>query len=193
MKRFFYAIFELLILSPLLSATEFTRVDSILTESTQVMIRTAEKKETWSAEKSHLLALVASYEAILKSKQDTLKKLQSENSKIESTTKSISEKIAKDELAIAEISKSLDSFFADLQKNKIAKKILEENAFGFENFTSKNIVEKLSFLTKAYSKLLEADTTVENNQTNISTGKFITASGKADGDIAILKVKGVRK
>ena len=174
-------------------ATTFERTDSTLTQATQIMSGTAEKKISWEEEKSRLLSLVSSYEAILKSKRSALKKLQNENSKIEENVKVISEKIAKDESAIADISKCLDSYFAKLMQNKSAIKILKENSFQLDEFKSKSIVEKLSFLSRAYAKLLEADMSINKDGTNISTGVFTVASGKAEGDIVVLKLKGERK
>ena len=193
MKKFLYTPFILCCFSLMSWATAFERADSALTQATQIMSDTAEKKTSWLEEKSRLLSLVSSYEAILKSKRSALKNLQNENSKIEEKVKTISEKIAKDELAIADISKCLDSYFAKLMQNKIAVKILKENSFQLDDFASKSIAEKLSFLGRAYAKLLEADTSIDKDGANVSTGVFTVASGKADGDIAILKLKGERK
>ena len=173
-----------------LSATEFERIDSMLTESTKVMVATAEKKVAWENEKARLMSLLTSYETLLKSKKDTLKKLQTENSKIEAGVKSISEKITKDELELSKISALLDSYFTQLQKNKIAVRILKENSFDLDMFSSKNVVEKLSFLCRAYSKLFEADSLLNNDGTNVSTGVFTSASGKVNGNTAIIKLKG---
>ena len=193
MKKFLHTLFILCCFLSVSLATTFERTDSTLTQATQIMSGTAEKKISWEEEKSRLLSLVSSYEAILKSKRSALKKLQNENSKIEENVKVISEKIAKDESAIADISKCLDSYFAKLMQNKSAIKILKENSFQLDEFKSKSIVEKLSFLSRAYAKLLEADMSINKDGTNISTGVFTVASGKADGDIAVLKLKGERK
>ena len=193
MKKFLHTLFILCCFLSVSLATTFERTDSTLTQATQIMSGTAEKKISWEEEKSRLLSLVSSYEAILKSKRSALKKLQNENSKIEENVKVISEKIAKDESAIADISKCLDSYFAKLMQNKSAIKILKENSFQLDEFKSKSIVEKLSFLSRAYAKLLEADMSINKDGTNISTGIFTVASGKADGDIAVLKLKGERK
>ena len=193
MKKFLHTLFILCCFLSVSWATTFERTDSTLTQATQIMSGTAEKKISWEEEKSRLLSLVSSYEAILKSKRSALKKLQNENSKIEENVKVISEKIAKDESAIADISKSLDSYFAKLMQNKSAIKILKENSFQLDEFKSKSIVEKLSFLSRAYAKLLEADMSINKDGTNISTGVFTVASGKAEGDIVVLKLKGERK
>lgn len=193
MKKFLHTLFILCCFLSVSWATTFERTDSTLTQATQIMSGTAEKKISWEEEKSRLLSLVSSYEAILKSKRSALKKLQNENSKIEENVKVISEKIAKDESAIADISKCLDSYFAKLMQNKSAIKILKENSFQLDEFKSKSIVEKLSFLSRAYAKLLEADMSINKDGTNISTGVFTVASGKVEGDIAVLKLKGERK
>lgn len=193
MKKFLHTLFILCCFLSVSWATTFERTDSTLTQATQIMSGTAEKKISWEEEKSRLLSLVSSYEAILKSKRSALKKLQNENSKIEENVKVISEKIAKDESAIADISKCLDSYFAKLMQNKSAIKILKENSFQLDEFKSKSIVEKLSFLSRAYAKLLEADMSINKDGTNISTGIFTVASGKAEGDIVVLKLKGERK
>ena len=193
MKKFLHTLFILCCFLSVSWATTFERTDSTLTQATQIMSGTAEKKISWEEEKSRLLSLVSSYEAILKSKRSALKKLQNENSKIEENVKVISEKIAKDESAIADISKCLDSYFAKLMQNKSVIKILKENSFQLDEFKSKSIVEKLSFLSRAYAKLLEADMSINKDGTNISTGAFTVASGKADGDIVVLKLKGERK
>ena len=193
MKKFLHILFILCCFLSVSLATTFERTDSTLTQATQIMSGTAEKKISWEEEKSRLLSLVSSYEAILKSKRSALKKLQNENSKIEENVKVISEKIAKDESAIADISKCLDSYFAKLMQNKSAIKILKENSFQLDEFKSKSIVEKLSFLSRAYAKLLEADMSINKDGTNISTGIFTVASGKAEGDIVVLKLKGERK
>ena len=193
MKKFLHTLFILCCFLSVSLATTFERTDSTLTQATQIMSGTAEKKISWEEEKSRLLSLVSSYEAILKSKRSALKKLQNENSKIEENVKVISEKIAKDESAIADISKCLDSYFAKLMQNKSAIKILKENSFQLDEFKSKSIVEKLSFLSRAYAKLLEADMSINKDGTNISTGVFTVASGKAEGDIVVLKLKGERK
>ena len=193
MKKFLHILFILCCFLSVSLATTFERTDSTLTQATQIMSGTAEKKISWEEEKSRLLSLVSSYEAILKSKRSALKKLQNENSKIEENVKVISEKIAKDESAIADISKCLDSYFAKLMQNKSVIKILKENSFQLDEFKSKSIVEKLSFLSRAYAKLLEADMSINKDGTNISTGIFTVASGKAEGDIVVLKLKGERK
>ena len=193
MKKILHTLFILCCFLSVSWATTFERTDSTLTQATQIMSGTAEKKISWEEEKSRLLSLVSSYEAILKSKRSALKKLQNENSKIEENVKVISEKIAKDESAIADISKCLDSYFAKLMQNKSAIKILKENSFQLDEFKSKSIVEKLSFLSRAYAKLLEADMSINKDGTNISTGIFTVASGKAEGDIVVLKLKGERK
>ena len=193
MKKFLHTLFILCCFLSVSWSTTFERTDSTLTQATQIMSGTAEKKISWEEEKSRLLSLVSSYEAILKSKRSALKKLQNENSKIEENVKVISEKIAKDESAIADISKCLDSYFAKLMQNKSAIKILKENSFQLDEFKSKSIVEKLSFLSRAYAKLLEADMSINKDGTNISTGIFTVASGKAEGDIVVLKLKGERK
>lgn len=192
MKIFFTTIFIFTFVSQCLCSTDFERIDSVLTESTKVMVFTAEKKVAWDAEKTRLLSLLKSYEALLKSKKNTLRKLQLENSKIESGVKSISEKIARDELELSKISALLDSCFSNLQKNKIAVKILKENSFDIDAFSSKNIPEKLSFLCRAYSKLYEVDTALNNDGTNVSTGVFTSATGKVGGDTVVLKLKGER-
>ena len=190
MKRFFLAILTFAILLPLARATDFKRVDSILTESTRIMASTIQKKANWQEEKARLVVLLNSYEALLKSKKDILKKLQSENSKIESEVKSISDKISADEIALAELSKSLDSYFAKLQQNKIALQILKDNSFEVDTFLAKSVPEKISFLCRAYAKLFEADCNVDSNNTDVSTGIFTTATGQSTDDIAVLKLKG---
>ena len=193
MKRFFLAIFTFVMLLPIARATEFERVDSTLTESTRIMAATIQKKANWQEEKARLLALLNSYEALLKSKKDALKKLQAENSKIESKIKSVSDKILADDIALAEFSKSLDSYFANLQQNKIALQILKDNSFDVDAFLTKSVPEKISFLCRAYAKLFEVDTNVDSNHTGVSTGVFTTATGQKTGDIAVLKLKGDRK
>ena len=190
MKRFFLAILTFAILLPIARATDFERVDSTLTESTRIMASTIQKKANWQEEKARLVVLLNSYEALLKSKKDVLKKLQSENSKIESEVKSISDKISADEIALAELSKSLDSYFAKLQQNKIALQILKDNSFDVDTFLAKSVPEKISFLCRAYAKLFEADCNVDSNNTDVSTGIFTTATGQSTGDIAVLKLKG---
>ncbi len=187
MKNLFLFVF-FCVLSHLLNASDFEKIDAVLTETTRVKSITAKRKEAWIEEKNRMLSLEKSYEALLQAKRDNIERLKKEISKIQTSDTNLTQKLSSDSNALKKFSTELDSAISVLKNNEKIAKILKEESVNLNGFEAKSALEKFALLAQAYSKLMEVSSRIERNEDNVSTGIFPNATGKEKDGIAVLHV-----
>lgn len=171
------------------SSGVFSADDSVLREATRVYAATAAMKSAFAAERARLADLEKSYAALVESKRARLAEIKRANEKRLSDSRALSAKIERDERALAELSAFLDSFFSEMASDSRVRSLLERSGVSFGGFSERTVPEKFRALCSALTFLSSEDAKVSRGNGVVSSGVFVSASGKDSGGVPLLKVQ----
>ncbi len=187
MKKIFIA--SALSIATSLFAGDFVTANAIMQDAVRTQELNAKTKALAKTDSRNIDELIASASTQLSLQKQKIAKLQNKQKAQSQANAQLLKEIEKYRGNLKNLSKFLDKFYAEVF-TKAEKKTSLKDFPTIEKFNSKSVTEKLQSTVALVEHLKTLNKTISlDKNKNVSSGLFVTVSGKISGNVSEMKVE----